>query len=114
MPRLIALISAVWSISAFCGPLIGGSFATFGHWRFAFWASVAQAFIFLIAILLNINNDKPTDNHYPIVIPVGRLTIPFSSRTDDCICRCICRFVVISYIVHTEHDINLALPKDRQ
>ena len=75
MPRLIALISAVWSISAFCGPLIGGSFATFGHWRFAFWAFVAQAIIFLIAILLNINNDKPTDNHYPIVIPVGRLTI---------------------------------------
>jgi MFS family permease len=33
MSRLMALISAVWSISAFYGPLIGGSFATFGNWR---------------------------------------------------------------------------------
>ena len=29
-PRLIALTSAIWSTSAFCGPLIGGSFATYG------------------------------------------------------------------------------------
>lgn len=75
MPRLMALISAVWSVSAFCGPLIGGSFATFGDWRFAFWAFVAQALIFLIATLLHINNDKPTDNNHPIVFPVGRLAI---------------------------------------
>lgn len=75
MPRLIALTSAVWSISAFSGPLIGGSFATFSDWRFAFWAFVVQAALFIIAVLFKITHEKPSENNSPIVIPIGRLAI---------------------------------------
>lgn len=47
VPRLMALVSVVWSTSAFCGPLIGGSFATYGNWRLAFWVFAAQAALFI-------------------------------------------------------------------
>ncbi len=42
-PGLLAVISAVWGVSALLGPLIGGGFATAGLWRGAFWAFGAQA-----------------------------------------------------------------------
>lgn len=46
-PRLtapvMAVISAVWGASAFCGPLIGGVFAHYGEWRWGFGAFAIQA-----------------------------------------------------------------------
>jgi MFS family permease len=42
-PQLLAVISAVWGVSALLGPLIGGAFATAGLWRGGFWAFAAQA-----------------------------------------------------------------------
>ncbi|MGD9915783.1 MAG: MFS transporter, partial [Rhizobiaceae bacterium] len=35
-PQLFAVISAVWGVSAFCGPLIGAIFAEAATWRWAF------------------------------------------------------------------------------
>jgi MFS family permease len=43
MPRVMAAISALWGMSAFLGPLVGGLFAGAGLWRWAFWAFAAQA-----------------------------------------------------------------------
>ncbi len=48
MPRVMALTSAAWSASACCGPLIGGSFATFGLWRLGYWAFAVQAAVFVV------------------------------------------------------------------
>ena len=42
-PQLFALLSAIWGISAFCGPLIGGLFAQADWWRGAFWFFGMQA-----------------------------------------------------------------------
>jgi len=42
-PQLFALLSAIWGISAFLGPLIGGLFAQADWWRGAFWFFGAQA-----------------------------------------------------------------------
>lgn len=42
-PQLFALLSAIWGISAFLGPLIGGLFAHADWWRGAFWFFGAQA-----------------------------------------------------------------------
>lgn len=50
-PHLLALISAVWGVSALVGPLVGGLFATAGLWRGAFWAVAAQALALAAAIL---------------------------------------------------------------
>ena len=43
MPRIMAAVSALWGVSAFVGPLVGGLFAGAGLWRWAFWAFAAQA-----------------------------------------------------------------------
>ena len=115
MPRLMALISAVWSTSAFCGPLIGGSFATFGHWRLAFWAFVAQALLFLIATLLTIDRDKPKENQQPIAIPAGRLAIISAAvlmvafagaSTDVLISPVLCLLSIISlwFFIRTDNN----------
>ncbi|WP_127524110.1 MFS transporter [Mesorhizobium sp. Z1-4] len=43
MPRVMAAVSALWGMSAFVGPLVGGVFAGAGVWRWAFWAFAIQA-----------------------------------------------------------------------
>ena len=49
-PQLLAVISAVWGVSALLGPLIGGAFATAGLWRGGFWAFAGQA-LMLAAVM---------------------------------------------------------------
>ena len=52
MPKVMALISVIWSMSAFAGPLIGGTFATFGDWRLAFLFVGIQALVFIFLVRL--------------------------------------------------------------
>ena len=47
IPRIIASNSVVWMAAAFSGPLIGGSFATYGMWRMAFLFFAVQALFFI-------------------------------------------------------------------
>ncbi len=75
LPRLLAIVSTVWSISAFSGPLIGGTFATFGHWRWAFWAFVLQSAFFIIASVFLIPNEKPIVANKEVRFPFMRLFI---------------------------------------
>ncbi|WP_048647548.1 MFS transporter [Nitratireductor soli] len=49
-PRLIALMSAIWGASAFCGPLIGGFFADLGLWRWGFWVFAGQALLLAVMV----------------------------------------------------------------
>ena len=42
-PRVLAAMSALWGVSAFLGPLVGGFFATYASWRDGFWFFGAQA-----------------------------------------------------------------------
>jgi MFS family permease len=35
-PRVFGLLASVWSVTVLIGPLIGGVFASYGHWRGAF------------------------------------------------------------------------------
>lgn len=48
IPRIIASNSVVWMSAAFCGPMIGGMFATFGVWRLAFLFFALQALLFIV------------------------------------------------------------------
>jgi MFS family permease len=50
--RLLAVISTVWGVAAFTGPLIGGFFAALGVWRLGFWAFAGQAVLLAAIILL--------------------------------------------------------------
>lgn len=75
LPRLIAIMSAIWGSSAFAGPLIGGIFASLGLWRFGFWAFAAQAVLLIVAVLLlpasQSSSQAPSANR----VPWGRLAI---------------------------------------
>jgi MFS family permease len=50
VPKIVAGLSLTWMIAAFCGPMIGGAFATWGIWRMAYWAFAGQALLLIIAI----------------------------------------------------------------
>ncbi len=58
LPKLVALTSAVWSMSASCGPLVGGIFANMGMWRGAFWAFALQAVLFVLLVLWAVPRDR--------------------------------------------------------
>lgn len=75
LPRAMALISAVWSTSAFMGPLIGGGFATFGNWRLAFWVFVLQALGFVVLALRVITSNSSRDAAAKITMPVVRISV---------------------------------------
>lgn len=61
VPRLMALISVFWSLSAFSGPLVGGIFASLGIWRMAYWAFAFQPLILIGAVMLTVARDAPGD-----------------------------------------------------
>jgi MFS family permease len=41
--RAITTVSAIWSVGALCGPLLGGILSGWGLWRWAFWIDVPVA-----------------------------------------------------------------------
>ncbi len=43
IPRVMAVVSVLWGVSAFLGPLVGGMFADAGLWRGGFWFFALQA-----------------------------------------------------------------------
>lgn len=75
MPKLVALTSTVWSMSAFCGPLVGGLFANLGMWRGAFWAFALQAVLFVLMVLWAVARDEKTESpaDQPVRPPYLRL-----------------------------------------
>jgi hypothetical protein len=52
LPRVFALLTSVWGLATFAGPLVGGLFADAGAWRGVFWLFAGQAVLFTLATLL--------------------------------------------------------------
>ena len=75
LPRLLALVSVIWGVSALCGPLIGGLFASAGFWRGAFWAFGAQAVLLILAALLLLAADREAPAGEGARIPYRRLAV---------------------------------------
>ena len=73
IPRLVACFSATWSVAAFCGPLIGGAFATAGLWRMAFWVFCIQAIVLIITVAVLLEDDEE-ELENPGPIPIVRLS----------------------------------------
>ena len=61
-PQLMAILSVVWGISAFGGPLFGGLVDTFLTWRWAFGIFAVAALIFAAASLVVLRDEKPAEN----------------------------------------------------
>ena len=73
--RLMAFVSAIWTCSALCGPLVGGSFATYSDWRFAYWAFAAQAMLFIVIAAIAFSTRKVSASSAPTTVPVLRLAL---------------------------------------
>lgn len=70
-PRALALMSSCWTVSVLLGPLIGGVFASVGHWRAAFVATTIVAGILAASAYVIL---RPTRETAPAPgIPVGRI-----------------------------------------
>lgn len=73
-PRLLAIVSGVWGVSALVGPLIGGVFASLGLWRGAFWAFAVQA-VLVAALVPVILTRTPRDERADAILPWYRLAL---------------------------------------
>jgi len=58
IPRIIASNSVVWMGASFCGPMIGGMFATYGLWRLGFLFFALQALLFIVYAALQLQNEE--------------------------------------------------------
>ena len=59
--RAISLLSGMWSVSILVGPLVGGVFARYGHWRGAFVA------VSIIAVLLTLGAFRWLPSTRPVI-----------------------------------------------
>ncbi len=75
MPKLIALTSIVWSVSAFCGPLVGGVFANAGEWRLAYWAFAGQALVFVLLVMMTVPRGDDSEATADSKVPTLRLLL---------------------------------------
>jgi len=75
VPRIMACISVTWMLAAFCGPMIGGAFATWGVWRMAYWTFAGQALLLIVAISLLLTKEAKTLRPKSERIPIVRLAI---------------------------------------
>lgn len=76
MPRVVAAVSALWGVSSFIGPLVGGLFAEWDLWRGAFWFFAAQAGLLAAWIWFGRALEGGTAPEAPAGrIPVARLSV---------------------------------------
>jgi MFS family permease len=75
--RASALVSAMWGVSVIIGPAMGGLFAQFGIWRWAF-GSLAVAAVAMAALVpgaLPLSKSCASDSPSPAQIPVWSLML---------------------------------------
>ena len=73
VPRTVALMSSVWMMASFSGPVIGGAFATAGEWRLAYWAFALQGLLLIPAVHFLMRSAGPELRVDAEPIPVVRL-----------------------------------------
>ena len=73
VPKVVGLMSIVWMMSSFSGPLIGGAFATFNVWRLAFLIFSIKAVLLMLCIHVLFGRQAQTLALSQARIPVTRL-----------------------------------------
>jgi MFS family permease len=66
LPRVYAVVSAIWGVASLLGPMIGGVFADLGIWRWVFWFFAIQAVAVAGAALLLLPNRERSAAPAPI------------------------------------------------
>jgi MFS family permease len=75
VPKTVAFLSTVWMMAAFCGPVIGGAFATLGEWRLAYWAFAVQGLLLVPAVHYLLGGSASTVDIEAGRLPVVRLLL---------------------------------------
>ncbi len=73
VPKAVALMSTIWMLAAFSGPVIGGAFATYDTWRGAYWAFAAQGLLLVPAVHFLLRESGPGLDIEGERIPIVRL-----------------------------------------
>jgi len=74
-PRVFGLLAGVWSVTVLIGPLIGGVFASYGHWRSAFVTVAGIGCLLGAGALFNLPADRRSDQAVPRTFPAGRVAL---------------------------------------
>jgi MFS family permease len=75
--RASALVSAMWGVATVVGPAMGGFFAQFGLWRWAFGAVavLTAAMAVLVPVVLSAGRVNPSDAPPALKVPVWSLLV---------------------------------------
>jgi MFS family permease len=74
-PRVGSLLSGIWSLSILVGPLVGGTFATWGNWRGSFHAVTIAAAVLAILALRSLPRARGERGAAARRIPLGRVVL---------------------------------------
>jgi MFS family permease len=73
--RAMAAVSALWGVSAFTGPLVGGLFVEYATWRWGFAFFACQAFALALWIVLRRESGASRYAAGSPAFPIGRLAL---------------------------------------
>lgn len=73
--RAMAAVSALWGVSAFAGPLVGGFFVEYATWRWGFAFFACQAFALALWIVFRRDTGTTRSTAGSHAFPVGRLAL---------------------------------------
>ena len=74
-PKVFGLLAGVWSVTVLIGPLIGGVFASYGHWRGAFVTVAGIGCLLGAAALFTLPADGRSDQAVSRTFPAGRVAL---------------------------------------
>ena len=74
-PKVLGLLAGVWSITVLIGPLIGGVFASYGHWRGAFVMVAGIGCLLSAGALFTLPPDKRSDEAVSRTFPADRVAL---------------------------------------
>jgi MFS family permease len=74
-PRVFGLLAGVWSVTVLIGPLIGGVFASYGHWRNAFVTVAGLGCLLGAGALFTLPADRPSEEAVGRTFPAGRIAL---------------------------------------
>jgi MFS family permease len=74
-PRVFGLLAGVWSVTVLIGPLIGGVFASYGHWRGAFVMVAGIGCLLGAGALFTLPADRRSEETVSRIFPAGRVAL---------------------------------------
>src|SRR5215471_15660972 len=74
-PKVFGLLAGVWSVTVLIGPLIGGVFAGYGHWRSAFVMVAGIGGVLGAGALFTLPADSRSDEAIRPIFPAGRVAL---------------------------------------